>query len=139
MKTKNGKVMLEKGEVRVSNFFFKLEKSHIKVQDLSTMLSLRIRREAAVGMWVEAMIRKGEEAYPSLELYAASMFMVMLTVPDDDFITDMSGVVTRAVERHPEFYGVSREDLTDEQQSSVVAEEEAKAEFIEQLKNLEKK
>ena len=136
MKTKNGKVKLERGETRVGNFFFKAEKDHIKVQDLSTMVSFRIARSVAVGMWLDAMLSRGKEGEDTLHIYAASMFALLLTVPDNEFVGDVNMLLESAMKRHPEYYGIKPEKLSDEEQEKVVEDEQEKAEFVEQVKNL---
>lgn len=137
MKTKNGKVKLEKGEVRVGNFFFKTEKEHIKVQDMSSMVSFRISRSASVGMWVSAMIERGKESEYSLHIYAATMFALLLSVPDNEFVEDVNSVISSATNRHPEYYGIKKEDLSDEEQERIVEEEREKAEFEDQIKGVD--
>ena len=137
MKTKNGKVSLEKGEVRVNNFFFKAEKEHIKVQDINSLISFRIARMTAPGMWLKAMIDKGVEAENTLHIYAAAMFSVLLTVPDDEMVEAVLETSQSSVKRHPEWYGLKAEALSDEEDAKIVDGEKAKAEFVEQVKNLE--
>ena len=136
MKTKNGKVKLEKGEIRVDNFFFKREAEHIKVQDINTTVSFRISRRVAVGMWLDAMIDQGKEGEPSLGLYAAMTFAMLLTVPDDEYVNDVFGANDRAVKRHPDFYGVRTGEVSDEDDAQIVEEEREKAEFVEEMKQM---
>ena len=132
--TKDGKVKLEKNEVRVGNFFIKMEKGHVKVQDISSLASFRISRSVAAGMWLCAMVEK--KAEDTLHIYAASLFSALLTVPDDEFVGRLSEAVGDAMKRHPEWYGVKREELSDEEQAKVVEEEKEKAEFVEQVRSL---
>lgn len=132
--TKDGKVKQEKNEIRTGNFFFKIEKGHVKVQDISSLATFRISRSVAAGMWLFAMVEK--KAEDTLHIYAASLFSALLTVPDDEFVGRLSEAVGDAMKRHPEWYGVRREKLSDEQQAEVVEGEKEKAEFVEQVKNM---
>ena len=54
MKTKNGKIKLEKGDIRVGNFVLSVEEQHIKVQDLNKYFTLRFHKRMPVGIWLDS-------------------------------------------------------------------------------------
>lgn len=106
MKTDSrGKVKLEKGEIRIGNFFFKEEKYHIKIQDISSMITHRVMKTVAVGLWLKNMLERGEEGYESLSTYAATLFTVSLVAPDQEFVGEALEMANRHMSRHPDWYG----------------------------------
>jgi len=134
--SKNGMAKLEAGEVRVANFFFKKEKGHIKVQDINSMFSFRVSTSLSVGMWLMAALKRKDE--DTLHIYAATMMTLLMCVPDDDYIKDVGDAVNAAIHRHPDYYGVDATEKSDAEQEEIVEGEKEKAEFVEQVKEMEK-
>lgn len=134
--SKSGKPLLEKGEVRVGNYFVKTEKEHFKVADLNSVFTLRISRETAVGMWVSNMLSQGDGGVRSLHVYFATLWSALSPAPDDTYISDLISAATGCLERHRDWYGI-KDAVSDDEDAKVVDEEREKAEFIEEVKNVE--
>ena len=135
---KKGEAKLEKNEVRTGNFFVKMESGHVKVQDINSAVSFRISRDVATGKWLEILLGKGKEGLASIELYAKTMWMMLTIVPDDKAIEELISLLDDAVNRHPEFYGLKKEDLSDEENERIIEEEKAVAEYMEEMGKLAK-
>ena len=112
--TKEGKVKLEKGEVRVGNFFFRDEAAneHVKVTDLNTCFTLRVLKRMPLGIWLDNMMdmaRTDGNAVDSLKTWASVMWSVLAVVPDDAFVKDLFAAAQAGLSRHPEWYGYDPE------------------------------
>ena len=86
MKIKDGKIKLEKNDIRVGNFVLSIEKQHIKVQDLNQCFVLRFHKRMPVGIWLDSLIKRGDDGNDSLRTYIAVMWSVLSVVPDNDYL-----------------------------------------------------
>jgi len=136
MKVKNGKAKLEAGEVRVGNFFIKEESGHFKMQDISSLFSLRVSKQTFPGAWIANMLKQGEGGLESLHVYVATLLAVLSPAPDDVYVTALAEASNDCLRRHQELYGMK--DVSDEEQEKILEAEREKAEFIEQVRDLEK-
>lgn len=107
---KNNKIKLEHGEHRAGNFFFKIEDNHIKIQDLNGLMSFRVGRRMAVGMWLENTIKLGEKGHETLKAYASTVWTFLALVPDQEAISGILELTKDAMGRHPDWYGYKPSD-----------------------------
>ena len=140
MKIKNGKAHLEKGEVRIGNFFVKEESEHVKVTDLNAVFSFRVRKAIPVGMFIyqslEA-IRKGEDGHTKgMGNYLAVLWALMSTVPDGEFLETAYLACEDCMKRHPEVYGLKAGEPTEEDEKKAEGEIKEMMQFEEEVKNL---
>ena len=108
MINKNGKIKLEKGDIRVGNFVLSVESQHIKVQDLNKFFTLRINKRMPVGIWLDNMVnmaRADENAVNSLKTYIAVLWSVLSVVPDNEYMQDLIKAAQSGLARHPDWYG----------------------------------
>ena len=133
---KKGEPKLEKGEVRIGNFFVKEEPEHIKIQDLNTVFTHRIRKETAIGIWVGNMLKQGEGGLASLRTYIGTLWSVFSPAPDNEFIEALLKDTSECIHRHPEWYGGKKEEVSDEEDQKIIEEQREMAEFVEQVKNM---
>ena len=105
MKTKDGKIKLEKGDIRVGNFVLSVEEQHIKVQDLNKYFTLRVHKRMPVGIWLDSLIRRGDEGKDSLKTYIAVLWSVLSVAPDNEYMQDLIKAAQEGLARHPEWYG----------------------------------
>lgn len=124
-----GKVKLEKGEIRVGNFFIKVETDHIKIQDLNSMFSHRINRRLAIGIWLGNMIELGEPGIKSIENYIATLWTVSTVVMDADAVNGFLDVAKEAINRHPEWYGGKIREESEEKDAEALKAVEEMEEF----------
>lgn len=140
--TKNGKVKLEKDEIRVGNFFIRREEDHMKIMDLGSVFTHRVSRVIPVGIWLEAMwaraMNADESAVSTLRAYIGTMWSVFSVAPDDGYIKDALAMAQSALERHPEWYGVKK-DATDEEDAEAAKSVEEMSEFEESMRGLVEK
>lgn len=118
---KNNKIKLEHGEYRAGNFFFKIENNHIKVQDLNGLMSFRVGRKMAVGIWLENTLKRGAEGEETLKAYAATVWTFLALVPDQEALGEILEVTKDAMSRHPDWYGYKPSD--DEKENAEAAQE----------------
>lgn len=140
MKIKNGKAHLEKGEVRIGNFFVKEESEHVKVTDLNAVFSFRVRKAIPVGMFIyqslEA-IRKGEDGHAKgMGNYLAVLWSLMSTVPDGEFLETAYHACEDCMKRHPEVYGLKAGEPTEEEQQKAESEVKEMMQFEEESERL---
>lgn len=110
MKVKNGKYKLEKNDIRVGNFVLSVEEQHIKVQDLNKFFTLRFHKRMPVGIWLDSLIKRGDEGKDSLKTYIAVIWSVLSVIPDSEYMQALVDDAQEGLERHPEWYGKKKED-----------------------------
>lgn len=110
MKTKNGKFKLEKGDIRVGNFVLSVEEQHIKVQDLNKFFTLRFHERMPVGIWLDGLIKRGDNGKDSLKTYIAVIWSVLSVIPDSEYMQSLVDDAQEGLKRHPEWYGKKKED-----------------------------
>lgn len=139
---KDGNVKLEKGEVRIGNFFVKLENDHIKIQDLNSCFTFRVWTRLPIGIWLSNMYdgaKSGKKgAVETLKVYISTMWSVFSVAPDDEYIKDAIVMAKSALERHPDWYGV-KNDATPEEEADALEEVREMAEFEDKMRKLKEK
>lgn len=120
MKTKKGKLYLDKRDTRVGNFVVTEEENHYKVQDINSAMNFRFRKETLIGQMMGLMLKKENEKF--LTAWISAMYSAFVIVPDVQFITDVINAVNACVERHrEELYG--SKDVTDGEDKKILAEQ----------------
>lgn len=133
MKIINGKLKLDKRDVRAGNFVFTLEPDYIKVQDISLTVTHRISRNIARGQLLGMLLAEPEKYARDLRNYAALMFNLLCTVPDAEFYDDIYRASVRCVNRHKDIYGI-KDDITEDEDAQIVREERELHEAVEEIK-----
>lgn len=110
--TKQGKVRLEKGEVRVGNFFIRDEgdNKHIRIADINHYFTLRVWKRMPLGIWLSGMMAKVDDGVESLKAFVSMMWSAFAVVPDNDFVNGILGASKEAFARHPEWYGAKKKE-----------------------------
>lgn len=139
MKIKNNKPILEKGEVRIGNFFIKEEKEHVKVADLNAVFSFRARKDIPIGQFIFQTleeVRKGEDGCrKGMANYLSVLWALMATIPDGEFLETTYLACEDCMKRHPEAYGMPKGEPTEDEQQEVEGEMKEMAQFEEEIKN----
>ncbi len=139
--TRKGTVKLEKGEVRIGNFFVKDEDNHIKLQDLNGVFSHRVHKNMAIGIWLSNMLQGGQKdpaCLNSIKTYIGAMWSMFSVVPDNEFITGGIALANDCMKRHPDWYGVKL-DATPEEDAEALEEVKELTELEEDLRKAEGK
>lgn len=136
--TKEGNVKLEKGEVRVGNFFFRDEgeNEHIRVTDLNSCFTIRVLKRMPLGIWLDNMMdlsRTDVKGSETLKTWAAVMWSLLAVVPDDQFVKELIKSTEDALNRHPDWYGYDKDADDDE----AIQDVKEMKEFEEEIRNLE--
>lgn len=105
MINKNGKIKLEKGDIRIGNFVLSVEEQHIKVQDLNKFFTLRFHKRMPVGIWLDSLIKRGDAGKDSLKTYIAVLWSVLSVAPDNEYMQDLIKAAQAGLARHPDWYG----------------------------------
>lgn len=131
--TKDGKVKLEKGEVRIGNFFVRDEgeNEHIKVVDLNSCFTIRVGKRMPLGIWLDNVLKMGDGGRESIRTYISVMWSLLSVAPDQEFVKDVLDVSERALRRHPDWYGFD----PDGDDASATEEVREMTEFEEEVKN----
>ena len=136
--TKEGNVKLEKGEVRVGNFFFRDEgeNEHIRVTDLNSCFTIRVLKRMPLGIWLDNMMdlsRTDVKGSETLKTWAAVMWSLLAVVPVDQFVKELIKSTEDALNRHPDWYGYDKDADDDE----AIQDVKEMKEFEEEIRNLE--
>lgn len=134
MKIKDGKIKLEKNDYRVGNFVLSIEPEHVKVQDINRCFTLRFLKRMPVGIWLENLIKRGDDGKDSIKTYVAVIWSVLAVAPDNEYMEDLMKAAQDGLARHPDWYGVN-ENPTDEEDAEAIQEVKEMMEFEEEIKN----
>ena len=102
---KDGSYKCESGEVRIGNFFLKVEAEHVKVQDLNKCFTLRVLKRTPIGSWLKCLVAAGEKGADTIKAYVAVLWSVLSVVPDDEYLQTLVYAAKDGLGRHPEIYG----------------------------------
>lgn len=133
MKILNGKIKLDKRDIRVGNFVYTMEPEHIKVQDISLTITHRIHRGIAKAQLIEMMLEDPKKYQNELHNYATIMYNLLCTAPDATFYEDISKAVLDCVNRHKDVYGI-KDNITPEENAQILQEERELHEAVEDIK-----
>lgn len=138
--TKDGKVKLEKGEVRIGNFFVRDdgENEHIKVVDLNSCFTIRVGKRMPLGIWLDNMLKLGDKGLETVRTWCSAMWAVLSVAPDQEYVESIVGAADANLKRHPDWYGY---DMTDDDVANAAAADEVREleEFEEEVRNIEVK
>lgn len=130
MKISNGKVKLEKGDVRVGNFVYHPEPNHIKMTDINGFVSFRVSTFSAQGAFLQLLLKEKDNKV--LNNYAAVMFNVLGVIPDNDYLLAINTAAEECLKRHKSLYGI-KDEVTEETET----EDMAAAEALDGIKDIE--
>lgn len=135
--TKDGKVRLEKGEVRIGNFFIRDEgdNGHIKATDLNSCFMVRVDKRMPLGIWLDNMLTRGAEAHETLKTWCSAMWAVLSVAPEQEYVVSLVEAADANLKRHPDWYGY---DPTDDDSANEEAAREVRemGEFEDAVRNL---
>lgn len=133
---KEGKIRLEKGEIRIGNFFVRDEgeNEHIRLTDLNSCFTLRVWKRMPLGIWLDNMLKMGEGGLDSIKAYIAMMWTTFSVAPDNDFVKDLLDASDANFKRHPEWYN-SNTDATEKEDASALEEVEGMSQLEEEVKD----
>ena len=126
------KFKINKGDRRVGNFVYHLERDAVKVSDINGIVSHRISTFTPKGQFV-AMAVEQKDKEDWLMAYAVTVFNVLSCVPDATFMEELNKSAKDCIERHPDIYGIKK-DISKEEDDKVVADQKELHEAVESLK-----
>ena len=122
MKIIKGNLKLYKNDVRVGNFVFTDENTHIKVQDISMTVVHRYRKGTVKASLLKMLMEDPDVHGNAMLNYAAVMFNVLSVVPDAEFCAAVITAATDCINRHKNLYGVA-DDIGKDDDDKILAEE----------------
>lgn len=136
MKIKSdGKVKLDKFDMRVGNFVVRLEKERIRFSDIGNLAVHSVDRRTAKGEVMSMLYeqaREDEHAKELLQNYCAVMFNTILTVPfnttqEDGFIymAELQKLNEECIRRGKAVYGVEENPSEDKEKADMEAAKDA--------------
>lgn len=138
--SKDGKVKLEKGEVRIGNFFIKDEgeNEHIRAVDLNSCFTVRVDKNMPLGIWLDNVLKMGDAGHETIKAWCSTMWAVLSVAPDQEYIVGLVEAADASLKRHPDWYGYN---LTDDDAENDKAAQEVKEikDFEEEIRNLDAK
>lgn len=136
--TKDGKVKLDKGEVRVGNFFVRDEgeNKHIKVADLNSCFTIRVDKSMPLGIWLDNMLKLGDKGHETIRTWCSAMWAVLSVAPDQEYVVGLVDAADANLKRHPDWYGYNPTD-DDEANERAAQEVKEMKEFEEEIKNID--
>ena len=134
---RKGLVKVEKGEIRIGNFFIKDEGSteHYKVQDLNSVFVVRVWKRIPLGIWLTNILSMKEKGHETLKAWISVVWSMLSVVPDQEFIEGIMKETKACLDRHPDWYG-AKKDATEEEHAKAVEQVEGMKEFEMEVKEL---
>ena len=134
--TKDGKVKLEKGEVRTGNFIVRDEgeNKHIKVLDLNSCFTIRVDKSMPLGVWLDNML--GENGLNTIRTWCSAMWAVLSVAPDQEYVVGLVNAADANLKRHPDWYGYEPTD-DDEANEQAAREVKEMKDFEDEVRNYE--
>lgn len=126
------KFKINKGDRRVGNFIYHLEKEAVKVSDINGMVSHRISTFTPKGQFV-AMAVEQKDKEDWLMAYAVTVFNILSCVPDATYLEELNKSAKDCIERHPEIYGIKK-DIDKSDDDKIVDDQKELHEAVESLK-----
>ena len=143
MKIRNGKIKLDFNEKRIGNFILRSDADYIKICDLNRKFIYSVSKDVPVGMFLSQSYDdfKDEQTSKGIGNYIGVMWAFFSAVPDVQFLEEAYKSAVDCIERHPEAYGVIRDDSdgADERAIDSVKEMKQLEEEMKQLKENEGK
>ena len=127
----DGKIKLAADEKRNGNFVLKLEKNHTKIFDVSELFSFRVRRNIPIGQFLEGAYKDmaSEDTSNGIRNYIVAMWTVQATVPDSQFLKEIYEAAVACMKRHPDVYGVPKENISDSEDAAIIESQKELHEF----------
>lgn len=143
MKTKNGKVKLERRDLRLGNFVFTDEKGAISLSDIGGLMKIRLNEELTsakiIKIFMESAKGGDESASNALAAYATVMYNLISSSPfhrtqEDgfNFLVELNNLVVRCVNVNKDLYGL-KEDISLEEDNEIVEDLKGVNEFEEKI------
>lgn len=132
-------IKLDANEKRVGNFVVRLEKEHVKVSDINNVFSHRANVTTPVGQFIAgcyAALETDESTGKGLANWLAVIFTAFSVVPDIQFLEEVMKASTDCMERHPEAYGLPKQDVSDEKDAEIIQEERELTEFEDEVRQM---
>lgn len=128
----NRRFKISRGDRRVGNFVYHLEKDAVKVSDINSMVSHRISTFTPKGQMV-AMAVEQKDKEDWLMAYAVTVFNVLSCIPDATFMEELNRSTVECIDRHPEIYNIKR-DIDKAEDDAIVDNERDLHRVAEELK-----
>lgn len=137
---KEGEIKLSKGEYKVGNFIFKDEENHFKIFTANApirlpMWSIRYRKDMAIARFIQYCIENlnNENYVKHLHNWLAVMYNVTAIVPEGVFLTETNEAAIKSLKNNPALYGISPEQLSDDEDNYILKEEREKVELMDKI------
>lgn len=131
---------MERGEIRIGNFFIKDEGSaeHYKVQDLNSVFVVRVWKRIPLGIWLTNILSAKEKGHETIKAWVSVLWSMLSVVPDQEFIEGIMNETKACLDRHPDWYGVKKE-ASEEEHAKAVEDVKEMKEFEMEVKELKDK
>lgn len=136
---KDNKLRLDKNERRIGNFVIKNEKSHVKVMDINQVFTHRADKRVPIGMFLAQCyeaLEKDESTGRGLGNWLAVIFTAFSVVPDVEWLNAVMSASEACMKRHPEAYGMPKDEPTQEEDERAAAEVKEMTELEEKVKQM---
>ena len=136
---KDNKLRLDRNERRVGNFVIRDEAEHVKVMDINQIFTHRASKRTPVGLFLKQTfdaLESDESTGRGLGNWLAVIFTAFSVVPDIEWLNAVMEASEACMKRHPEAYGESKLDGTDEEHDAAAQEVKEMMQFEEEVRNL---
>lgn len=130
------KFKISKGDVRVGNFIYHVENSHIKVTDVYGNVTHRVSKYIAKGQMLSVALEnadKDPKMLAWLENYAIAAFNFLSAVPDEELLRTVVEATNDCFLRHKDLYGI-KDDISKDEDDKILQETKDEVEAMEELK-----
>lgn len=138
-----GEVVLSKNEWRIGNFVIKDEENHVKIVTANApaklpLWSIRYRKDAAISAFILLCAEHlhNKNYADRLHNWLSVMYNATSIIPDieENLLVEINTACDKCFAKTKHFYGV--QDLTDEEDAKILAEEREKVELKEDIENI---
>ena len=139
MRIRNGKLKLDANEKRIGNFIVRDENEHVKVSDLNQVFTHRADKRTPIGLFLKQCYDKlgtEESTGRGLGNWLAVIFTAFSVVPDVEWLEAVMAASEACMKRHPEAYGMPKEEATPEQDERAAEEVKGMMEFEEKVRQM---
>ena len=113
---------LKKGERLIGAYILKDEHDFYRISQISRVISFRVNKYTAVGRYVSEALESGPTGLKWLEMFIIEKLQCLSVIPDEQYLMDSLKSSNECVGRHPEWYGISPDELTKEQDDNMINE-----------------
>lgn len=133
MKSKDGKLILEEGDIQVGNFIFSQDDNFIYLQDINEAAFFKLRKmSSTAAQYIEILLKDEKKNETALGLEAATAYLYLTTVKDSQCIEKIINSLAECINRHKDLFNI-RENISEEENKQIINDQKDFYSAVEKL------